>query len=155
MDGTTLEYETLTRNLDDKNQLEISTYPAGFGKTTFHIPYLYRAMRSHDQIYFQVFIKDKEKYGPNPHIETIHIDTFSYQFPGQEPVELLSNYENNFWMQGNPRYDTENLPPIPFDEHWYLQLRISMTVNGEKYEFDEQVNATTQRQLTPLIIYAL
>jgi hypothetical protein len=155
MDLTIQEYETLTIGLDEKNELEISTYPAGYPEKEFHIPFLYKASRTPDEVYFQVFIKDRERYGPNHHIDSIHIESFSYHFPADEPTVLFSNYEDNFWMQGSPQYESEHLPPIPWNEHWYLQVRISMKVNGVAYTVDERLHATTRKSITPLLLYFL
>ena len=40
MDSTILEYQPLTRSLDGKSELHISTYPAGFPRETLSIPFL-------------------------------------------------------------------------------------------------------------------
>ena len=39
--------------------------------------------------------------------------SLSYQFDGEERVELLKDYPDNFWMQNNPRYQKQPLEPIP------------------------------------------
>ena len=134
VNSTRLEYKPLTRNLDGKNELHISTYPSGFPQETTNIPFMYKTRRSPESVYFQVFVRDiDKKMGKNPNIESINIHSFSYQFPGQAPVELLSEYEDNFWMQGSPKGNTERSAPVPYGENWYLALKINLTVNGKKY----------------------
>lgn len=156
MDATICEYQPLTRTLDGKNALHISTYPSGFPRETASIPFLYKALRTPESVYFQVFVRDAgKKAGPNPHIESIHIRSFTYQFPGQDPVNLISDYDHYFWMQGSPKYNPDGSAPVPFDEHWYLRLRIDLSVNGEDYLIDEQVHAAERRNLRPLLLCAL
>lgn len=156
MDATICEYQPLTRSLDGKNELHISTYPSGFPRETASIPFLYKALRTPDSVYFQVFVRDAgEKSGPNPNIHSIHIRSFTYQFPGQEPVNLISDYDHYFWMQGSPKYHPGGSAPVPFNEHWRLRLRMDLSVNGEDYRIDEQVEAAERRNIRPLILYAL
>jgi len=156
MDATILEYQPLTLDLDGESELHISTYPSDFPRQTSSIPFLYKALRTPDAVYFQVFVRDAEiKFGKNPHIQSIKIHSFTYELPGQEPVQLTSDYDHGFWMQGNPRYDPDGHAPVPFDKHWYLRLRIDLTLNGKYYAFDEQVQATERKSLSPLLLHAL
>jgi len=155
-DSTIQEYGPFTRDLDGENELHVSTYPAGFPRVTDRIPFIYKAQKTPDEVYLQVFVRDKSVgAGPNPHIESIHIESFSYRFPGQAPVVLLEDYDDNFWMQGNPRYESETSPPVPFNEHWHLQIRIELTVNGADYSFDERIDPNLRNHLRPLILEGL
>jgi hypothetical protein len=156
MDATILEYQPLTLELDGKSELHISTYPSGFPRETSSIPFLYKALRTPESVYFQVFVRDAEKKsGKNPHVESITIHSFTYEFPGQPPVRLIADYGHNFWMQGDPQYNADDHAPVPFDEHWYLRLKIDLTLNGRQYAFDRQVNAAERKNLRPLLLYAL
>jgi hypothetical protein len=156
MDATILEYEPLTLDLDGKSELHISTFPSGFPRETSSIPFLYKALRTPESVYFQVFVRDAEKKsGKNPHVESIRIHSFTYEFPGQPPVQLIADYEHNFWMQGSPQYDPHDHAPVPFNEHWHLRLKIDLTLNGEDYAFDRQVHAADRKNLRPLLLYAL
>ena len=156
MDTTVVSYGPLTKTLDAGNELRVSTYPAGFPRQTGSIPYLYKSLRTPDRVYFQVFVRAKgTEAGPNPNVESIQINSMSYYFPGQEPTELVSDYDHYFWMQDNPRYDATPAEPVPFDEHWHLRVRIDMTLNGEDFLIDERLDANTERRLRPLIFYAL
>jgi hypothetical protein len=156
MDSTILEYQPLTRSLDGKSELHISTYPAGFPRETLSIPFLYKALRTPESVYFQVFVRAVDKKaGPNPNIETIRIRSLTYQFPGQNPVELITDYNGYFWMQGSPKYNPGGSSPVPFNENWYMQLRIDLTVNGQNYLIDEEVQAVARRNIRPLLLYAL
>ena len=156
MNATILEYQPLTRSLDGQSELHISTYPAGFPRETSSVPFLYKKLRTPESVYFQVFVRAADKKaGPNPHVESIRIRSFSYQFPGQGPVELLSDYDGHFWMQGNPAYDPGEHVPVPCLENGFLQLKIDLVVNGQNYRFDEQVKAAARRNSLPLLLHVL
>lgn len=156
LDTTVQFYGPITLPVDDGNELHISTYPAGLPDQETHIPFLYRRFRTSDQVYFQVFVREKGKEaGRNPNIESIKIRSFSYRFPSMEPTELIADYDDNFWMQGQPNYNPGGSEPIPFDEHWYLKVQLDMNVNGVDYKFDERIDANTRRSLRPLIHWAL
>ena len=156
MDATVREYEPLTRALDGKSELHISTYPAGFPRVKSSIPFLYKALQTPDSVYFQVFIREAGKEaGPNPHVESIEIHSFSYQFPDQDPVELISDFEGNFWMQGDPQDNPEGVGAVPFGEQWYLQLSIDLTLNSRHFQVDGRVQATEREYTRPLILYTL
>ena len=156
MDTTVQFYGPITLPVDDGNELHISTYQAYFPDQEAHIPFLYRKLRTPNRVYFQVFVREKGKEaGPNPNIESIRIRSFSYHFPGQKPTELITDYEQNFWMQDNPNYNPGGSDPIPFNEHWYLRVQLDMNVNGVDYKFDERIDADTRRSLRPLILWAL
>ncbi|PSN19677.1 hypothetical protein C7271_06010 [filamentous cyanobacterium CCP5] len=155
-DTTVQYYGPITLPIDERNELHISTYPADFPDQEAHIPFLYRRLRTPDQVYFQVFVREKGKEaGHNPNIESIEIRSFSYQFPSQEPTKLISDCDDNFWMQDQPNCNPSGSEPIPFNEHWYLQVQIDMTVNGVDYRFDERIDANTRRSFRPLILWAL
>ena len=156
MEATVLAYEPLTRDLDGDSELYISTYPSGFPQQTASVPFLYKALRTPASVYFQVFVRDAEKRaGPNPHIESARIHSFSYRFPGQEPVVLLEDFDGYFWMQGDPSQSQSTDKAVPHDDSWYLQLRIELTVNGVDYMIEEQVHATQRRDIRPLLLHAL
>jgi hypothetical protein len=155
-DTTLKYYGPITLPVDDGNELHISTYAAGLPDQEAHIPFLYRKLRMPDQVYFQVFVREKgEEAGPNPNIESIKIRSFSYRFPSQGPTELIADYDDNFWMQGQPNYDPGGSEPVPFNEHWYLHVQLDMNVNGVDYKFDERIDAHTRRSLRPLFLWAL
>jgi hypothetical protein len=155
-DTTVQYYGPITLPVDDGNELHISTYPADFPDQEAHIPFLYRRLRTPDQVYFQVFVREKGKEaGRNPNIESIKIRSFSYHFPGQKPIELIADYDDNFWMQGQPNYNPGGSEPIPFNEHWYLRVQLDMNVNGVDYKFDERIDANTRRSFRPLILWSL
>ncbi len=156
LDTTVQYYGPITLPVDEGNELHISTYPADFPDQEAHIPFLYRKLKTPDRVYFQVFVRERgKKAGPNPNIESIKIRSFSYRFPSQDPIELIADYDDNFWMQGQPNYNPGGSEPVPFNEHWYLQLKLDMTVNGVDYTFDERIDANTRRSVRPLIFWAL
>lgn len=75
-----LEYTPFVYDIDGKNELSISTYPAWFAKDLFSIPFVYKQRETHDKLYFQVYIRDiNKKSGKNPNVESIRIHSFSYR----------------------------------------------------------------------------
>ncbi|HET6565645.1 MAG TPA: hypothetical protein VFG52_09560 [Xanthomonadales bacterium] len=156
VDVTVHSYESLTYDLDGRNELHISTYPAGFPRETSSIPFLYKAVSTPDSVYFQLYVRDQQKKsGPNPNIDSIHIRSFSYYFPGQEPVTLVSDYDEYFWMQDNPQQNPAKSPPAPYDEHWYLYVRVDMTINGKDYLVDEKLMAKKEQYRRSLLGWAM
>lgn len=156
MHATVREYEPLTRDLDGKSELHISTYPAGFPRVESSIPFLYKALQTPDSVYFKVFIREAgREAGPNPHVESIEIHSFSYQLPGQDPVPLIAGFEGSFWMQDNPEDNPEGVGAVPFGEQWYLQLSIDLTLNGQRFQVDGRVQATEREYTRPLVLHAL
>jgi hypothetical protein len=150
------KYEPLTKALDGRNELHVSTYPAGFPSLTARIPYLYKQLRTPDALYFQFFVRNAEQgAGPNPHVESIHIRSFSYQFPDQAPVLLISGHDDYFWMQDDPDDDRLHAPPVPWSEGWYVRLQADLELNGQDYRIDETVHATSSRQWMPLLVHAM
>ena len=60
-DTTVGYYGPITLPVDHGNELHISTYSADFPDQEAHIPFLYRRFRTPDQVYFQVFVREKGK----------------------------------------------------------------------------------------------
>ena len=92
-------------------------------------------METHNKLNFQVFIMDKDGYGKNPHIESVMIHSFTYQLNDGNKTEILSNYDYNFWMQGNRKYNKDRsiVPPIPYIPESKIKFWITFTLNGKKY----------------------
>jgi hypothetical protein len=149
--ATVFGYEPMTWALDGKSELYISTYPSEIARTVSKTPFLWKEVRSPNSVYFQVFVRQVGKSGRNPHVESITIHSFSYAFPGQEPVELIADYAENFWMQGSPDYNPDRDAPVPVHEGWYVNLKIDLTLNGQRYRFDDIANATQKEYLRPLL----
>jgi hypothetical protein len=155
MKGTVFGYEPLTLALDGKSELHISTYPSDIARSVSLVPFLWREVRSPNSVYFQVFVRDAGRNaGRNPHVESITIHSFSYAFPGQAPVELIIDYDGNFWMQGSPEYNPDGDAPVPVHEGWYVEMKVDLTLNGQRHRFEKQVDATRQERLSPLLFEA-
>jgi hypothetical protein len=67
-------------------------------------------------VYFQLFVRTAGRMGRSPHVESVKNHSLSYAFPGQAPVELIADYDQNFWMQGNPEYNLDGDAPVPIHE---------------------------------------
>ena len=156
MAATILEYEPLTRDLDGRSELHISTYPAGFPRETSAIPFLYKGLRTPEAVYFQLFVRDaEEKSGPNPHIDSVRIRSFTYQLPGKPPVELISDFDAGFWMQDQPDLAPVRHAPVPFEPGGSVRVVVDLTLNGRDYRIEGEMRAAERRNVRPLWIYAL
>ena len=150
---TQREYSPFIRDLDGRNELKISTYPAVFPKGKSGSTLLLDKEESHGETYFQVYIRDSsKKMGPNPHVESIEIHSFSYQIDSGPKTELLSGYTHNFWMQGNPRYEKRKLPPIPYRSDSMISIEIDFTLNGKKYTYQGEMKPQEQTTVIPTAV---
>ena len=148
------EYVPVTVRLDDHNELHISTYPSWFPSETSDIPFLKKTLRTPDSVYFQVFVRDAEKkVGPNPHVDSILIKSFSYQIAGRAPVVLIENYDANFWMQDNPNYNTGEPAPVPWVEGQPLTIAISLVLNGKAHEVKRDMQAVERKSTGSLLAH--
>ncbi|MDJ0761238.1 MAG: hypothetical protein QNJ19_17725 [Woeseiaceae bacterium] len=152
-----LAYRPFVADIDGKSELRISTYPADFGRSRKHVPFIYRHMETYDKLYFQVFIRNKDQAGKNPHVESIHIHSFSYRFDGQPSTELITDYDDYFWMQNQPDYnkDYAESPPVLYVPNAEIIVSIAFTLNGIDYEFEGSMPSTTKKSWTPLLVHAL
>lgn len=142
------EYTPVTVGLDGRSELHISTYPSFFARETSDIPFLKKTVRTPESVFFQVFVRDaQQKAGPNPHIATIRIESFSYQLPGQTPVILIQNHDSHFWMQGDPKLNPDKPTPVPWVEDQRLLIEVSLVVNGKPYALKTEMVAV-ERQST-------
>lgn len=155
-DATILKYEDVIVPLDGQSELHISTYPSNFPSVTFHIPFIFKRIRTPDSVYLQFFVRSVDnKSGSNPHVETIKVHSFTYEFPGQTPVQLVSDYDDSFWMQGSQKYNPNGSDPVPHSAGWYIVLKADITLNGKRYLVDETSHAASSRNIQPLIFEAL
>jgi hypothetical protein len=152
--ATVFSYEPLIRALDGKSELHISTYPSDIARSVSGVPFLWKEVRSPNSVLFEVFIRKVGSMGRNPHVESITIHSFSYAFPGQAPVKLIADYDQNFWQQGSPKYNPDGDAPVPVHEAWYVNLEIDLTLNGQRYRIEDQVHAVTKDSMRPLLLEA-
>lgn len=147
---TQRSYGPFVRKLDGKSILKISTYPAGFPKDKRGGAPGFKQMETHGELYFQVNIRNANgKMGPNSNVESIQIHSFAYQVDGGPTTRLLTDYEHNFWMQGNPRYEKRDLAPVPYNPGSIINVEINFTLNGEKYDFKGEMKASESRSTMP------
>ena len=151
-----LDYESYTADIDGLSQLEISTYAANFPESLKHVPFIYRHLETHNRLYFQVFIRNMEQAGKNPHVDSILIHEFSYRFGNQPRNVLISDYPEYFWMQGQPNYNENyaDTQPVLFVPDASITVNIRFTLNGDYYEFEGQMPAAKKQTLRPLLLDA-
>jgi hypothetical protein len=154
VDMRTREYVPVTVRLDDRNELHISTYPSWFARETTNIPFLKKTVRTPDSVYFQVFVRDSEKKtGPNPHVDSILIKSFSYRIADRAPVVLIENYGANFWMQNNPNHNIGEPVPVPWVEGQPLTIAVSLVLNGKAHELKTDMMAVEHKSTGSLLAH--
>jgi hypothetical protein len=148
------EYAPVTVALDDRNELHISTYASSFPSETSDIPFLKKTVRTPESVYFQVFVRDAEKKaGPNPHVDTILIKSFSYQLAGRAPVVLIENYDRNFWMQDQPNDNPNERTPVPWVKGQPLTIAISLVLNGKTHALKTDMQAVERKSTGSLLAH--
>ena len=150
-----LEYKPFVHDIDGKNELYISTYPAWFAKDSFSIPFVYKKRVTHDKLYFQVFIRDiNKKAGKNPNVESIQIHSFSYRIGNNPSTVLISDFNSNFWMQNQTQYnpDAKDTSPILYVDGWTVTVDISFTLNGKDYSIQGEMPSSERTTSYPLIM---
>ncbi|MDB2674140.1 hypothetical protein N9Y81_04225 [Akkermansiaceae bacterium] len=150
---TNREYRPFIRNIDGESELHISTYPAFFPKKKSTSNSIVKKLESHAEVYFQLSIRDLNKrLGPNPHIESVTIHSFSYQLPNEPKIEILTDYHGSFWMQGNPNYESSKLPAIPYRPDSTLSIEINFNLNGKTYSYEGEMKARESTIALPTAI---
>jgi hypothetical protein len=153
---TKYEYESHVFPLDDENELVISTFPSWFPKTKSRIPLLFKNSHAPQSVYFQFFVRAKgTTAGRNPNIESILVQNFSYEFPGQPPVVLIEDYSDGFWQQGQPNYDSKKLEPVPCVDGWHVLVKFDLVLNGKVFKGEHILDAREVSKVYPLIFDAL
>ena len=148
-----LAYAPFVRDLDGLSELAISTYPADYPNRLSDKGDVFEKYETAGKLYFQIHIRDKNtEFGPNPHVQSINIHSFSYRIGNAPPVVLLSEYQDNFWMQNNPRYEKRELPPILYAPDGSVSIEISLTLNGERFVFEGDMPATEKSRVLPTVI---
>ena len=146
-------YEAFVRDLDAQNQLQITTYPADLPSRLTESDETFQSLESANQVYFQVFIRDPSKsIGSNENVESIFIHSFYYKLGDQPRVRLLTDYPDNFWMHGSPRYDKQGHKPIPYLPDGSISIEISFTLNGQYLEFSGEMKAVENTSIWPTLI---
>ena len=151
-------YSPFVQDLDELSELSITTYPAWFPSEVVDVPFFYKKLVSPDSVYFQVFVRDKQrKSGPNPHIESIMIQSFLYRFGSGPATELIVDYDRSFWMQNNPE-DAQplmDLKAIPYIPNGVVSIEIALILNGESYRLQGNLPAEERTRTYPLFLYRL
>lgn len=148
------EYGEFTKNLDGRSELSVSTYPAGFPRDKLHIPYVFRRAESADKVYFQVHIRDmRKKFGHNPNIKSVRINSFSYKVGDAPRKEVISGFTNNHWMQGNKIDAPGNPPPAPFVKGEEVTFSADLRLNGRSHKVSGTMPSDSSTWIAPLVFY--
>ncbi len=153
---SSFEYEPVSLDLDGNNELHITTYPAGYPRTTSSIPFLNKRTRGPESVFFQVFVRDRQKkFGPNTHIKSIQIHSFSYQVDNEAPLVLIADYGDYFWMQDQPNYNKGERKPVPWVSGKPIAIDISLTVNGKDYALKTRMQPIVSKSNHLLLLDSL
>ena len=114
-----------------------------------------RGLRTPEAVYFQLFVRDAEKKsGPNPHIDSVRIRSFTYQIPAEPPLELISDFDAGFWMQDQPDFAPVRYAPVTFEPGGSVRVVVDLALNGQDYRIKGEMRAVERRNIRPLWIYA-
>ena len=151
-----VEYPAVAWDLDGRNELRISTYPSWFPRETSSIPFVYKELKTPESVHFQLFVRDIDKTaGSNQNLETVRIHTMAYELAGQTPVELLSDYQSNFWMQDQPQGEEETLPPVPCIPGRSITISVALEVNGQEHSFGAEIPCAIRKRTGSLLVYSI
>jgi hypothetical protein len=150
------EYPQATWRLDDKNELAISTYPSSYSRTETSIPFVYQSVRGPESIYFQFFVRDAAtRTGPNPHVRSILIRSFTYQLADAPAVTLITDYQANFWMQANPHHHTTNpdaKTPVSCVPGQRVTVRANLMLNDQEHSIESVLTCESHVTVLPLVL---
>ncbi len=156
VDYEIVHYTPITVALDGKSELHISSYASWFPEERTTIPFVHKTVHTPESVYFQVFVRDVgTKAGPNPHIQSVRIHSFTYTLPNQPPTRLIADYDQNFWMQDQPRYNPNKSEPVPCIPGNSIPISISLQLNGIEYEHSQAMVCTTRQRTGWLITHTL
>lgn len=148
-------YAPFVHALDGRSELKISTYPAWFPREEVDIPFVYTRRVSADSVFFQVFVREAGRTaGRNPHIESVTIHSFAYRFGNGPRTELLRDYEDGFWMQGDDRHNTmaPDVPALLYFEETPVTVEINLTLNGQAYAVEGEMPSYERTTWYPRVL---
>lgn len=153
---TRCEYAPQVIALDERNEVVFSTFASAFAQVRRHVPLLFKSYHSPPSVNLQFFVRATgTTAGQNPHIDSILVRSFSYEFPGQTPVRLIENYADGFWQQGQSQYQSDTLEPVGCFEGWYIQARFDLVLNGTTFAGEDTLFARERTRRYPLVFDAL
>lgn len=151
-----VHYTPLTWDLDGKSELHISSYPSWFPKETSSVPFLHKTVRTPESIYFQVFIREAgTRAGANPHLRSILIRSFTYQLAGRPAVQLIADYDQNFWAQDQAGSRRDKSEPVPCLPGQPIRVSIALEVNGVEYAQQGEMSCAVRERTGLLLAHAL
>jgi hypothetical protein len=150
-----VHYPSITRALDGKSELQISSYPSGFPSEVSEIPFIRKTVRTPGSVFFQVFVRDAEtRSGPNRHVESVRIHSFDYTLPNQAPTRLIVDHDRNFWAQDQDGPSPGKSVPVPCIPGQAIGIDISLELNGVEYAFEDVTTCSERKRTGWLIMHA-
>ena len=145
----TSEYAEWVAPLDTKSELSVKTFPAWYPDSERVAPG-FKRVATDRYLALQFHVREKEKkFGPNPHIESIQIHSFSYHLDNAPEKVLLENQSKSFWTQQIDGYRDRERNGIPYRENSQLYVSMDMTLNGTRHRLQGSMPARTRKRLMP------
>ena len=88
-------------------------------------------------------------------MKPIRIHSFSYRIDNDVPVVLISQYDNYFWMQDQPKDNKGERRPVPWVSGKPHAIEISMTLNGKDYAFKTRMQPIVREKSGSLVAHEL
>jgi hypothetical protein len=146
------EYRSHVQQLDGKNELVISTYPAWFPTEEAEVPPLNVKVVSDDYVALQFLIREQgTDSGSSPHIESIQVNRLAYRLDDGPENVILRNFPAGFWMQETGNHSERKTKGIPYQNGSVLHVSVDLTLNGEKYLIQGKMPARRRVSRYPII----
>jgi len=153
---TNLEYKEYVRELDDKNELRVSTHPAWFPKQEVNIPLVYVKMVTDEYVALSFYVRKKgTKDGSNPQIGSMKVHKFTYRLDDGPEKILLRDFPKDSWTQQTGSYAERAKKAIPFKNDSILHITADLTLNGEDYFIKGDMPARRRFSSAPIFFYYL
>ena len=127
------KYSDISLPLGKHHYIHVSTFPAWFpsSKDEVHLPYLYSRTRSHDEVYFQLHVKNNRLKGPpaDQGIGSCRLLGFSYRIDDGEWKDVITAsgpVESSFWQQKEG--------PVPFTQRQAVSVRLEVELNDQLHQ---------------------
>lgn len=150
------EYRSHVQQLDRKNELVISTYPAWFPNREVELPPLCVKVVSDDYVALEFLVREPGTgSGRSPHIESIQVHKLAYRLDDGPETVVLRDFSGGFWMQETGNHSERTRKGIPYQNGSVLHATVDLTVNGKNYSIQGEMPARRRISRYPIFIYYL
>jgi hypothetical protein len=151
-----LEYRRHVQQLDEKNELVISTHPAWFPTEEVKVPLLYMKLVTDDYVALQFHVREHgTAFGSSPHIESIQVHKLAYRLDDGPENVVLRDFSGGFWMHETGNHSERTKKAIPYRKGSVLHATVDLTLNGENHSIECEMPARQRVSRYPIFIYYL